>query len=87
MKFAKRLLPLVLCLSWFFPVSSSCAGDEYHLANGARAEIIENHLFLIQRDGKRSVARPGIYDTRDGRYSFIVKGRGVVIRENTKGLR
>jgi hypothetical protein len=87
MKFAKRLLLLTLCLSWLVPVSSARAVDEYYLAKGGRAEIAEGRLILIQANGRRSVARPGIYDTSDGRYSLIVKGKGVVIMENRNGQR
>jgi hypothetical protein len=49
--------------------------------------IVERHLILIRGDSRRSVARPGIYETMDGRTSIIVKGNGVVIREQMKELR
>jgi hypothetical protein len=86
MRFAKAVIASVLCLSWLFPVSPSHAAEEYYLADGTRAMIIERQLILIRSDSRRSVARPGTYETRDGR-TIIVKGNGIEIRPDTKGPR
>ena len=44
-------------------------------------------LILIDANSRRSVAPSGKYDTRDGRYSIIVKGNEIVIRDHAKELR
>jgi hypothetical protein len=86
MKFTKALFASVLGLLWLFPVSLSHAAEEYYLADGTRAMIVERRLVLIRSDSRRSVARPGTYETRDGR-TIIVKGKGIEILPYTKGPR
>jgi hypothetical protein len=87
MRIAKSLFPWIMIFSMVFLVPLSFAGEEYVLLDGSRAVIMERQLVLIHRDGKRSFAGPGWYDTRDGRYTIIVGGKGVVVRDHTKELR
>jgi len=50
--------------------------------------VIEGkQLVLIDGGSRRTVAPPGRYDTRDGKYSIIVKGNEIVIRDHTKEVR
>ncbi len=87
MKIARSCFATILCLSWFFLVPLSVAGNEFFLINGTRAEIEGKQLILIGNDSRRSVAPPGRYDTRDGRYSIVVMKNEIVIRDHTKELR
>jgi len=87
MSIAKSLTTWMICLSLFFLVPTSLAGEEYILSDGSRAVIVERQLVLIHWDGRRSVARPGNYDTRDGRYTIVVGDRGAEIKESLKKLR
>jgi hypothetical protein len=77
----------ISCLSWLLLVPGSFAENDYYLVNGTRAVIEGKKLVLIGRDSRRSIAPPGRYDTRDGRYSIVVKGDEIVIRDHTKELR
>jgi len=77
----------VLCLSCLFLVPASFAANEFVLVGGSRAVVEGKQLILIDMNSRRSVAPPGKYDTRDGRYSIIVKGKEIVIRDHTKELR
>ncbi len=77
----------ILCLSCIYLVPASFAGNEVELVGGIRAAIEGKQLILIGKDSRRSVAPPGIYDTRDGRYSIVVKKNEIVIRDHTKELR
>jgi hypothetical protein len=87
MRAAKSFFSWILCFTLFFTALVSFAGDEYILRDGTRAVIEGKKLILIGRDSRRSVALPGRYDTRDGRYSIVVKGEEIVIRDHTKELR
>jgi hypothetical protein len=87
MRIAKSLFPWIMIFSMLFLVPSSFAQDEYVLMDGSRAVIMEKQLVLIHRDGKRSFAGPGRYDTRDGRYTIVVQGKEAVVRDHTKELR
>jgi hypothetical protein len=87
MKHRKPFLGWIVCLSWLLLVPASFAGDEYTLVGGTPAVIEGKRLILIGKDSRRSVAPPGRYDTRDGKYSIIVKGEEIVIRDHTKELR
>lgn len=87
MRIAKSLTIWMIFLSLFFLAPMSFAQTEYILSDGSRAVIIERHLVLIRWDGKRSVARPGSYETRDGRYTIVVGDRGAVIKDSSKKLR
>jgi len=87
MRIAKSLTTWMICLSLFFIAPMSFAQTEYILSDGSRAVIAERQLVLIRSDGKRSVARPGSYVTRDGRYTIVVGGKGAVIQERSKELR
>lgn len=86
MKIAKSLFPWIMIFSLVFLVPFSCAENEYVLMDGSRAVIIEKQLVLIHWDGKRSFAAPGSYETRDGRYTIDVGGRGAVVRERSMKL-
>jgi hypothetical protein len=74
-------------LSLFLLVPASFAGNEYTLVGGSRAVIEGKKLILIGKYSRRTVAPSGRYDTRDGKYSIIVKGEEIVIRDHTKELR
>ena len=87
MKIAKSLFPWIMIFSLVFLVPFSFAENEYVLMDGSRAVIIERQLVVISGDGKRSLAVPGSYDTRDGRYTIDVGGRGAVVRERSLKLR
>ena len=84
MRIAKALITWMIFLSLFFLAPMSFAETEYVLRDGSRAVIIERQLVLIRWDGKKSVARPGNYETRDGRYTIVVHGKGTVIQERSK---
>jgi hypothetical protein len=87
MRTAKLLFPWIMMFSMVFLVPSSFAAEEYVLLDGSRAVLMEKQLVLIHRDGKRSIAGPGWYDTRDGRFTIVVGGKGIVVRDHTKELR
>jgi hypothetical protein len=87
MKIMKMFLMGILCLSCLFLVPASFAGNEFPLMGGTRAVIEGKQLILIDGNSRRSVAPAGIYDTRDGRYSIVVKMNEIVIRDHTKELR
>lgn len=87
MRTTKTFLAGILCLSCLFFVPASFAGNEFLLVGGTRAVIEGKQLILIDKDSRRSVAPSGKYDTRDGRYSIVVKGKEIVIRDHTKELR
>jgi hypothetical protein len=61
--------------------------NDFVLVGGARAVIEGKKLILIDRHSNRSIAPPGRYDTRDGRYSIIVNTNEIVIRDHTRELR
>ena len=86
MKVAKSLFPWIMIFSMLFLVPLSFAEEEYVLMDGSRAVIIERQLFLVRWDGKRSLAAPGSYETRDGRYTIVVQERGAVVRERSMKL-
>ena len=77
----------ILCFSFVCLVPASFAGSEFTLVGGNRAVIEGKQLILIGQGSNRSVAPSGQYDTRDGRYSIVVKGKEIVIRDHTKELR
>ena len=77
----------ILCLSCLLYVPASFAGNEFVLVGGTSAVIEGKQLILIGKDSKRSIAPPGRYDTRDGRYSIVVMKNEIVIRDHTKELR
>jgi len=77
----------ILCLSCLYLVPASFAGNEFALVGGTHAVIEGKQLILIDRNSRRSVAPAGIYDTRDGKYSIVVKKNEIVIRDHTKELR
>jgi hypothetical protein len=87
MRIAKSLFPWIMIFSLLFLVPFSFAETEYVLVDGSRAVIIERQLVLIQWDGKRSFAPLGKYETRDGRYTIIVSGRGAVVYDRSTELR
>ena len=87
MKIAKSLFPWVMIFSMLFLVPFSFAEDEYVLIDGSRAVIVERQLVVISWDGKRSLALPGKYETRDGRYTIVVGERGAVVQDRSAGVR
>ena len=87
MRITKTFFAGILYLSCLFLVPGSFAGNEFVLVGGTSAVIEGKQLILVGKDGKRSVALPGKYDTRDGRYSIVVKKNEIVIRDHTKELR
>ena len=87
MRIAKSLTTWMIFLSLFFLAPMSFAQTEYILTDGSRAVIMERQLVLIRGDGKKSVARPGSYATRDGRYTIVVDGKRAVIQDRSKELR
>jgi hypothetical protein len=87
MKIATSFFATILCLSWFFLVPLSIAEIEFFLVGGTRAVIEGKQLILIDKNSRRSVAPSGRYDTSDGRYSIVVRGNEIVIRDHTKELR
>jgi hypothetical protein len=54
---------------------------------GGRAFIDGKKLILVGKDSRRSTAPDGRYFTRDGRYSIIVKGDVIEIRDHNRELR
>jgi hypothetical protein len=74
----------ILCLATLTIVPASFADGEIVLVGGVRAVIEGKQLILIGTDSRRSVAPPGRYDTRDGRYSIVVRGKDIVIVDHTK---
>jgi len=84
MRNAKVLMAWIFCILSVSLVRPSCASDEYILADGSRAVIGEGQLLVTQRDSRRAVARPGTYETSDGRYTIIVKPKGIEVRDNLK---
>jgi hypothetical protein len=87
MRIAKSLFPWIMIFSMVFLVPFSFAENEYVLMDGSRAVIIERQLVLIRWDGKRSLAAPGSYETRDGRYTIDVGGKGAVVQDRSMKLR
>ena len=87
MRITKTFFAGILYLSCLFPAPASFAGNEFVLVGGTRAVIEGKQLILIDKDSRRSVAPSGKYDTRDGRYSIVVKGNEIVVRDHTKELR
>jgi hypothetical protein len=87
MRIVKRFFVGILCLSCLYVVPASFAGNEFVLVGGTRAVIEGKQLILIDKNSRRSIAPAGIYDTRDGRYSIVVKEKDIVIRDHTKELR
>ena len=84
MKIVKSINTWMIFFSLLLLAPMSFAETEYVLSDGSRAVIIERHLVLIRWDGKRSVARPGSYETRDGRYTIVEGDRGAVIKDGPK---
>jgi hypothetical protein len=83
MKKKTLLLAGILSLCLLIAVPASFAAGEIVLVDGRHAVIEGKQLILIDKDSRRSVAPPGRYDTRDGRYSIVVKGKDVVIVDHT----
>ena len=77
------LLAGILTLSLLIAVPASFAAGEMVLVDGRRAVIEGKQLVLIDRDLHRRVAAPGRYDTRDGRYSIVVRAKDIVIVDHT----
>jgi hypothetical protein len=87
MRITKTFFMTILYLSCLLFAPASFAGNEFVLVGGTSAVIEGKQLILIGKDSKRSVALPGRYDTRDGRYSIVVMKNEIVIRDHTKELR
>ena len=87
MEIKKSVITWMIGFSLVLAGPISLAGEGPILIDGSRAVVVKNQLILTGQDGKRTVARPGIYDTRDGRYRFIVRGNDVLVQDHTKELR
>lgn len=87
MRIIKTFFAGILCLSCLSFATASFAANEFVLVGGTRAVIEGKQLILIDMNSRRSIAPSGKYDTRDGRYSIVVKGNEIVIRDHTKELR
>jgi hypothetical protein len=87
MRIGKAFVAWALCLAVLSLAPVAVAGNEFLLVGGIRATIEGKQLILIDRNGGRSVAPLGKYDTPDGKYSIFVRGNGITIRDNTKELR
>jgi hypothetical protein len=87
MRIMKTFFAGIVFLSCTYLAQASVAANEFVLVGGARAVIEGKQLILIETNSRRSVAPSGKYDTRDGRYSIVVKGNEIVIRDHTKELR
>ncbi len=87
MKTIGTFLAGIVCFTCLYLVPVSFAGSEFVLVGGTRAAIEGKKLLLVDRNSKRSVAPNGKYDTRDGRYTIVVQGDEIVIRDHTKELR
>jgi hypothetical protein len=87
MRNLKAVFMGVFCILLGVIAPSSFAGGEIVLVGGTRAVIEGKQLVLIGKDSRRSVAPPGRYDTLDGRYSIIVKGKDIAIVDHSTVLR
>ena len=87
MKITKSIFASMIFVSCLFIVPVTFAGDEYILFDGTRALVEGKTMILFGANGKKSIAPPGRYDTRDGRYSIIVKQNEIIVRDHTKELR
>jgi hypothetical protein len=79
----RSIVTMLICAFCFFLVSSSYADTEYFLVNGDRAVIEGKKMILIDKNSKRSAAPSGSYETRDGRYTIIVQGDKIRIRDKS----
>jgi len=77
----------ISCFLWISLASTSFAENGFFLAGGTRAVIEGKKLILIDQSSRRSIAPAGRYDTRDGKYSIIVKENEVVVQDHAKVLR
>jgi len=75
------------CFLWIILMSASYAENVLSLVGGNRAVIEGKQLVLIDRNSRRTVAPAGRYDTRDGKFSIIVKGNEIVVQDHTKAVR
>jgi hypothetical protein len=73
----------ILALSMLVSAPMIFAAGEFVLVGGTRAVIEGKQLILIDKDSRRSVAPQGRYDTRDGRYSIVIKGKDLTIVDHT----
>ena len=87
MRTIRGVLGTMLALSMFVSAPTLSASGEFVLVGGTRAVIEGKQLILIDRDSRRSVAPPGRYDTQDGRYSVVVRGKDLTIVDHTTVLR
>jgi hypothetical protein len=79
MRISRSIVVGCFCLLWLCMGSASFGASGYLLENGSRAVVEGKRLILVERNGKRSVAAPGRYETRDGRHTIVVKGDVVII--------
>jgi hypothetical protein len=84
MRISKSFVVGFSCFLWIFLISTSFAENGFFLVGGTRAVIEGKQLILIDQNSRRSVAPAGRYDTRDGKFSIVVKGNGIVVLDNTK---
>ncbi len=60
------------------PAASFIKLESFTLSNGAKAQIINNRLFIIGADGKQSPAKDGIYELADGRKITVRNGIAII---------
>ncbi len=87
MRISRSFLVGIFCLVWLCLSSASFAENGYLLENGTRAVVEGKRLVLVDGKGRRTVAPSGRYETRDGRYTIVVRGDVIVIMDHTKQLR
>ena len=87
MRFAKSIAAWTVSLFLLVLAPLSLAEQVFVLSDGSRAVIVERQLVVTGKNGRRAVARPGIYETRDGRYTIVVDGKGAVIQPRTSPIR
>ena len=87
MRFAKSIAAWTVSLFLLVLAPLSLAEQVFVLSDGSRAVIVERQLVVTGKNGRRAFARPGIYETRDGRYTIVVDGKGAVIQPRTSPIR
>lgn len=87
MKLAKSVLASLVCLACLASVPAFALETDYHLTDGTVARIEGQKLILIGKDARRRVAPVGLYVTRGGRYTIVVRGNKVIVQDRTKELR
>ena len=87
MKFAKSVLAFLVCLACLGSGPAFAVQTEYILMDGTRARVEGKKLIVIGKNARARIAPVGLYVTRDGRYTIVVRGTKVIVRDHTKELR